>query len=514
MSNPLVLLNGNFITMDSNDSRDQALALEKGRIVRVGTDNDMTDLIQAGWPIMDLEGQTVLPGFIDTHAHLMATGQTLVGVPLTDVESMEDLLDRTAERARDTEKDSWVRGGGLNELELPERRMPNRDALDAVVSEHPVCLLHATLHMCSLNTKALELLKPPLDLPGLDQENGRPTGVVRDPGILTYIHPALARLIPQEEKATAIQAAAQSALRHGLTTVHALDGGDLGPGDTQVIHAFQNELPIHTVCYNQSMDLSEVITLNLPRVGGCICSDGAFEAHTAALFEPYADEPDNYGALTYSQETMDEFILNAHRSGLQISVHCESERSIEQVLWAMEKALRAFPRTDHRHRIEHFELPTPYQIDRLARAGIMASMQPAFIPAFIGQEDMAVYAVLLGQSRLRWVHPYATILAHGIPISGGSDSPVTEFNPLAGIKAAVLHPNREERVTLRQALEMFTVSAAYSSFDENDKGALVPGKLADLTLLAEDPYAVEPENISAIKTTGVFVAGLHTRLDN
>jgi hypothetical protein len=261
------------------------------------------------------------------------------------------------------------------------------------------------------------------------------------------------------------------------------------------------------------MNLSEVFALGLPRVGGCICSDGAFEAHTAALFEPYFDEPDNYGALTYPQEVMDQFILNAHRSGLQIAVHCEAERSIEQVLWAMEKALKAHPRTDHRHRIEHFELPTPNQIDRLARAGIIASMQPAFIPAFIGQEDMAVYASLLGRPRLRWVHPYRTILAHGIPISGGSDSPVTEFNPLSGIKAAVLHPNREERVNLRQALEMFTVSAAYSAFEEKEKGSLVPGKLADLTVLAEDPYTVTPEKIDAIKIADVFVAGRHTRLD-
>jgi predicted amidohydrolase YtcJ len=116
-----------------------------------------------------------------------------------------------------------------------------------------------------------------------------------------------------------------------------------GQGIQPLFGATATDLPVHLVCYNQSMEIDEVRHLGLPRIGGCICSDGAFEAHTAALFEPYADEPDNYGALTFTQEVMDRFVLDAHKEGLQIAVHCESERSIEQVLWAMEKALRAFP---------------------------------------------------------------------------------------------------------------------------------------------------------------------------
>ena len=242
-------------------------------------------------------------------------------------------------------------------------------------------------------------------------------------------------------------------------------------------------------------------------MGGCICSDGAFEAHTAALFEPYADEPDNYGELTYSQATMDKFILEANRAGLQIAVHCESERSIEQVLWALEKALRDFPRTDHRHRIEHLELPTYNQIERMAKAGIMTGMQPAFIPAFIGQQNMELYQTLLGSVRLNRVHPYRTILDHGIPICGGSDSPVTPYDPLAGIQAAVSHPNVDERVTLHEAIEMFTTTAAWSAFEEKEKGTIEPGKLADLVVLSADPFAVDPSQIVGININRVFVGG-------
>ena len=508
MSGPLVLTNANIITMDSAGTRAGALAMDRGRLVRVGAEHDFTDLLTEGWPVLDLEGKTVLPGFIDSHQHMMLTGLGLTGVALEEAVSIADVVEKMAARIRETEPGEWVRGANLNEQSLAEKRMPTRDDLDRISPDHPVYLLHATCHMCTLNTRALELLNIPLSLEGYDLEGGRPTGVVRDPGILTFVHPAMGRLIREEQKLGALLAASSLALGRGVTTLHALDGGDLGPGDTRFITASLGQLPVHVVCYNQSMDLGEVRALGLPRIGGCICSDGAFEAHTAALFEPYVDEPDNYGALTYSQEVMDDFIMAAHREGLQIAVHCESDRSIEQVLSAMEKALRAHPRTDHRHRIEHLELPTLNQLHRLVQAGIMASMQPAFIPAFIGMNNMEYYEKLLGRPRLSRVHPYRTILDLGIPISGGSDSPVTPYDPLVGVQAAVNHPNQEERVTRPEALAMFTSTAAYSAFEEQDKGSLEPGKLADLVVLDGDPLSCGPDEIAGLAVAMTFVAGV------
>ena len=507
MSQRLVITNGNIITMEAPGARARGLAFEGGRIVAVGSNADVQSFVDQGWPVQNFDGLTVLPGFIDTHEHMMLTGLMAAAVHLDDVEDIEQLLEKIAHQARQIPKGIWIRGSYLNEQNLAEKRMPDRMDLDRVCPDHPVFILHATCHMCSFNSKALELINLPPALDGVDRVSGRPSGVVRDPGILTFVHPAMSRLLAEAEKVEFLQKASRMALDSGITTLHALDGGDLGPGDTKVIWANRDKLPLRIVCYNQSMDLGEVKELELPRVGGCICSDGAFEAHTAALFEPYADEPDNYGALTYNQATMDKFILEANRSGLQIAVHCESERSIEQVLWAMEKALRDFPRTDHRHRIEHLELPTYNQIERMAKAGIMTGMQPAFIPAFIGQQDMEFYVVLLGGARLNRVHPYRTILDHGIPICGGSDSPVTPYDPLIGIQAAVNHPNTDERVTLHEALEMFTTTAAWSAFEEKEKGTIEPGKLADLVVLSADPFAVDAEKIAGININQVFVAG-------
>jgi predicted amidohydrolase YtcJ len=507
MCDQKIIINANIITMDAEYGHCRALAIENGRIAQMGSEAALRPLLQQGWPKDDLGGRTVLPGFIDSHQHLMLTGSQETAVHLNNAEDIDTILGLLAERAGKTEKGDWINGSYLNEQELKEKAMPTRYDLDRAVPDHPVFIMHATCHMCALNTRAIEILKMPLDLDGLDLEGGKPTGVIRDPGILTFVHPAMAGIVPESTKIGYLFTAANMALKKGITTVHALDGGDLGPRDTPIIWHNRHRLPIHIVCYNQSMEIDEVRELGLPRVGGCICSDGAFEAHTAALFEPYADEPDNYGTLTYAQEEMDRFIMAAHCEGLQIAVHCESERSIEQVLWAMEKALKAVPREDHRHRIEHLELPTFNQIERMAKAGIMASMQPAFIPAFIGQKDMAMYEALLGKSRLARVHPYRSILDAGIPISGGSDSPVTPYNPLAGIQAAVNHPNPSERVSVREALEMFTSTAAWSAFEEHQKGTLVPGKLADLVILEKDPFQVPADQIKDIDIHSVCVEG-------
>lgn len=507
MGERTVIVNANVITMDPADLRCRAMAIENGRITALGSRADLAPLVDKGWPATDLGGRTVLPGFIDTHEHLMLTGSQHVAVHLDDATAIDTVVERLVERARETENGAWVYGSYLNEQNLKEKAMPTRHDLDRAIPDHPVFIMHATCHMCSLNSAALAIVDPPLDLAGLDRDGDGPTGVVRDPGILTFVHPAMARVVPEHTKVEYLTAAARMALDRGITTVHALDGGDLGPGDTPIIWKNRDRLPIGVICYNQSMEIDEVRALGLPRIGGCICADGAFEAHTAALFEPYADAPDNYGALTYRQDQMDRFILDAHREGLQIAVHCESERSIEQVLWAMEKALRAVPRTDHRHRIEHLELPTRNQIDRMARAGIMAAMQPAFLPAFIGQTDMAAYRRLLGPARLERVHPYRTILDAGIPISGGSDSPVTPYHPLAGVQAAVLHPNPAQRISVREALAMFTSTAAWSAFEEDEKGTLAEGKRADLVVLDADPFAVPADRIAAIEIHSAYVNG-------
>jgi hypothetical protein len=296
-------------------------------------------------------------------------------------------------------------------------------------------------------------------------------------------------------------------LQRGVTTIHALDGGPRNPGATAFLLEIRGVLPLKIVLYNQSMVIREVLDLGLPRIGGCICADGAFESHTAALFEPYADEPDNYGTLTYPQEEMSDFILRAHQAGLQSAIHCEADRAIEQVLYAYERALRYFPRKDHRHRIEHFEIPTENQIERVARAGILTAMQPSFLPAFFFRDGVERYEAFLGRSRLKRIHPYRTMLSHGILMAGGSDSPVTRIDPLYGIEAAVNHPHSDERLSVLEAIRLYTINGARFAFEEEQKGSIEAGKAADLVILSEDPCAVVPEKIGSITIEMTLVDG-------
>jgi hypothetical protein len=500
-----LLTNGNIITMDGRDTRAEAMAVENGRILRVGANEDMADLAEAGWPVTDLHGQTVLPGFIDTHQHLGLTGQVLNGIDFQGTTALKTVFDEVGEAARAAAPGAWVLGYTLNDFSLEEKRMPLKEELDAVCPDNPAMIVHSSWHMCALNSLALEILSPPADLPGMDRTpGGEPTGVVRDPGAPDFIFPAVSSRTPVEVKLASFRKACEAALKQGITTLHCLEGGGFGPGDTRIVLDNLDRLPVNVVLWNQVMDVDETVGMGLKRIGGCICADGAIDAYTAALFEPYCDQPGNCGTLNFTQEEMDEFVLKSHKAGLQVAVHCETDKAIEQVLSAMEKAIAAFPRDDHRHRIEHCEIPTKDQVERMGRAKILAGMQPAFIHYLVDMED---YEKRFGRDRLRWMHPYRTMLDNHVIMTGGSDCPVTPHGPLVGIQTAVLHPIKEERLTPMEALRMFTTDAAFSAFDEAVRGSIEPGKIADLVILSADPTEVPPESIREIKIVKTIVEG-------
>ena len=499
-----VFTNVNGIAMDSGETRFTALAVEDGRITVVGNEQDVAPLIEAGWPVRDMGGKTMLPGFIDTHQHLGLTGQVLNGIDLSDADSIDTVLSRITQGAQKTPKDAWVLGYSLNELNLAERRMPLKGKLDQACPDFPVMLVHASWHLCALNSAGLAALDLPTDLPGMDLGENGPTGLVRDPGALSHIFPSVSSLTPKAVKMASFKAACNAALKQGITTLHCLEGGEFGPGDARVVVENQHELPLNTVVWNQVMDVEETLELGLTRIGGCICADGAMSARTAALLEPYCDDPTNCGTLNFCQSDMDSFVKQSHDAGLQVAVHCETDGAIEQVLSAMEKAIAANPRPDHRHRIEHCEIPTRDQLERMAKAGIIAAMQPAFFPHLVEWDD---YESRFGPERMQMLHPYRTMLDIGVTICGGSDCPITPYSPLVGIQAAVLHPIEEERLTPMEALRMFTLDAAFSSFDETKRGSIEVGKAADFVVLEHDPTRIENDKIASIAINEVMING-------
>jgi hypothetical protein len=510
MNAGVLFVNARVHALDGEAAPHTALAVRDGRVLALGHEADLTPLQDQGLTRRDMGGAVILPGFMDCHSHMLLTGMVAQGLNLAAARSVDDACALVAGACTGLPPESWLRGFLLEDRNLAEGRMPEARELDRVAPGRPVVLFHPTLHRCSLSSaalRALGLLENPRAVPGLDLQGDTPTGVVRDPGILTRVFPGVLQAMARTELEDAALTAARQALAAGVTLVQSMEGGELTPGCSGLLLACAPRLPLPVICWNQSMDLAEVQTLGLPRVGGCICADGELDARTAALFEPYCDDPGNDGTLLYSQRTMDDFVLAAHGRGLQVAVHCESDRAIEQVLRAVERAQRAVPRADARHRIEHFELPTRNQIDRMAAAGVVASMQPAFLSEFIAGPRLPHMVELFGPHRVRRLHPYRTILDAGVRVCGGSDSPVTPYAPLRGMADAMRHPIPGQSVTAPEALAMFTTEAAHSVFAEAERGRLRPGMRADLTVLGADPLAASPDEVERIAVLETWVAG-------
>ena len=322
--------------------------------------------------------------------------------------------------------------------------------------------------------------------------------------------------IEEKTRIDAYQMAAEMVLRYGITTVHCLEGGsDDGHGwmpeaDVEVLIKEQDRLPIGTVIYFQSTRVDKAREWGLPRIGGCLYVDGAYGEHTAALMEPYTDRPDTKGSLYFKEEELQAFVHQAHHAGLQISMHAIGDAAIEQLLNAYEAALKKEPRSDHRHRIEHFSLPTPEQVDRVARLGVTLAMQPNFalMPDPGADEDFQFASIsVLGPERFGRRHPYRTILEKGILVAGGSDVNAGPLGPLLGLHALVNHPDQERRLSAYETLALYTVNGARIGFEEDRKGVIAPGMQADLVVLGDNPLTAPKNTLKDLTVEKTLVKG-------
>jgi predicted amidohydrolase YtcJ len=258
-------------------------------------------------------------------------------------------------------------------------------------------------------------------------------------------------------------------------------------------------LPVRIVLYWQTTDVARVVERGLPRMGGDIWLDGAYGEHTAALSEAYADHPSTRGVLYYSDAELRGILQRAHAEGLQVAMHAIGDRAIEQALAAIQDVVR--PGQDHRHRIEHFSLPRPEHIHMAASLGVALSMQPPFASA----SHRAGLAELIGVERMRWRHPYRRLVDMGLLIAGGSDSDCAPLNPWHGMAELVDHPEPERRLSVYEALQLYTVGGSRIAFQDDRIGTLEPGKLADLVVLEQDPLKVS--DLRTIAVAAVLVGG-------
>ena len=450
--------------------------------------------------VVDLPGTTILPGFVDAHVHLSATGMKGEGLDLSGAASKEELLGLVREYADD--RDGPVLGAGFDESSWDDPGLPTTPELDGV-SAQPILLVRTDGYLSLANERALEL-SGALEHEGAEREpGGRPTGLLKSAANSQAQRWYHASLDPGAIQDAQLRAAGLAVSR-GVTTVQEMAMPDKqGRGDVEVLLDHIDRLPLDCIVYIADMDLPWVMERGLPRAGGDLCLDGSLGARTAAVLQPYSDH-EGSGALEHDDDALVEFLHNAHLAGLQVGLHAIGDAAIEQALRAWERVYGALDSRGRRHfrarrhRLEHFEMASLHQVEWAAGLGLAVSIQPAF-DAFWGHPG-GMYERRLGEERARTMNPFQSLMARGLEVGAGSDTPVTPIDPMYGIWALENHHDPSQRIGREDAIRLFTVGAARLGHLEK-KGRLEPGSSADLAAYEVDPFDVpDPRDLRPVLT--------------
>lgn len=492
----LVIEHAHIRTLDQKRPLAQAMAIVDGQIAVVGNADDVRPYKARGVQVFDAGGATVIPGFIDTHVHYTLTGLTRLALNLSGVTRLADALDQLSALARRMPAGALVVASGYQPESIDERRFPTPAEMDLAADGRPVYVMERGGHWCAVNAAAFALLAL-----GAEARPMPANGVLTEAVNMAAFTQLWQRYKVERGVDSAFQAAAALAVQGGVTTVHALDDIE----DVEALLRAAADLPISFVPYTQSHDVVAVQALGLRQIGGCgmVSVDGDFGPRTAALLEPYADAPTS-GTLNYADDELDDYVDRAHRAGLQVALHAVGSGAIEQLLTAFERALTRSPRADHRHRVEHFELPAPGQAERAHAMGVQLALQPSFNRIWPHHED---YPAMVGADRALQIDPVASVFAAGHLPAFGSDSPVTPLAGLHWLTSAVQHSNPTQQISVAQALAACTRCGAYFGFEEAQKGQLRPGMRGDCVVLSADPLAVEAGELPAIEVRATISAG-------
>ena len=510
MSERSLLIRGaNIWTGDRRRPFADALLLSKGRIISVGTANDVSTHPQAkDARELCLEGETVIPGMTDAHLHLMFHARQSTGISLLDTRSIGEALELLKKAAKVANPGDWIHGVRYNDTFWEENRPPTRHELDAAVRDHPLLLTRVCTHIQVANSAALAAA----GIPEEDWGDGLLLEKKGDPVIKTMERwrSGSGRELDLVEKAC------REFARYGVTELHTCSAPEYGALDE--LSAYQRlriegRLPVRVVLYEERMPALNFMSGlgdDWVRYGGFkLFLDGSLGGRTAALSSPYADDPGNRGILNHEWDQLANTVREAHNRGLQMLIHAIGDEALDQAIGAISLAYGdgscpcALP-----HRINHVMICRPDQVAKLKGLGVVLDVQPAFVPSEI---EMAT--ARLGEERLSWAYPWRTFVDSGLVVTGSSDCPVDPPNPWRGIWGAVCRVNDrgdprggwlpEQRLTLAQALELWTVNGALAAGEGGRRGRIAPGFLADLAVLDRDIFQADPmglKNVEALLT--------------
>jgi predicted amidohydrolase YtcJ len=528
----IIFKNGNIYTANEKTPRAQAIAVKGDRIVFVGSNSDAQKYVGTATRVVDLHGNTVLPGMTDAHHHLSGVGFREMTLNLEGITSLQGFLAKVKTRVDQAKPGEWVTGRGWIETHWQPSVFPTRQDLDNVAPNNPLILTRADGHASVVNTAALKIAQVDKNTPNpfggeisKDKQTGEPNGMLLDAaqGLVRRRIPPTTR----DDEERAIILGVKRDIELGWTQIQDA-GGSYGDVDLykNLYGAGTIKLRIYKAVYGPGANANRLLGEG-PIIGAFqnrfnvrtikVVSDGALGSRGAALLAPYSDAPDTAGFLTVKAEELRPMLIAALRQGIQVETHAIGDRANRFILDEYETALKTVATNerkirDPRWRVEHAQIVNPADIPRFAQLGIIPSMQPSHA---IG--DLFFAPSRLGISRLAGAYAWQSFIKSGIVVPGGSDAPVERGEPMIEFYAAVARKDQkgfsaegwhpEEAVTREQALKMFTIWPAYAAFEEKLRGSIEVGKLADLTVLSADIMAIPELEILKTKCLMTVIGG-------
>jgi predicted amidohydrolase YtcJ len=508
MSADLILHNANVLTVDREQPAAELVAIKDNRILLVAGNEALEQARGASTRVIDCEGKTVAPGFNDAHCHVFSLIRKLLSLDLSpsSVTSIADIEAIIGQRARNTAPGEWLIGTDYNEFYLGEKRHPTRWDIDEVAPHHPVVLAHRSLHACVLNGLALSLAgitretpEPPGAIIDRDLNTGEPTGLLFE--MLGYVREHVLPPMSEEEITKGIALANQHYLSYGITSLQeATVTNDLNRWQTLRRLKDNNQLQsrvsmmfgIEALPHFQQAELAPGSGDSQLRLGGVKIMVN-----------------ETTGQLHPPQPELNQQAFNVHQAGFQLAIHAIEQNTVEAAIAALEYANSCLPVAGRRHRLEHCAECPPELLKRLGRLQPVVVTQPPFL-YYSGER----YLAQIPPDQLRWLYRIKSFSDCGLITAASSDSPVVPDNPLVGIYAAITRKaetgqqiSPQECVSAKEALAMYTIQAAYASFEEDTKGSITRGKLADLVALSDDPTALPPELVKDIRVEMTIIDG-------